>query len=246
MIARKILFAASLILLFLACKSQVKESDAQPTVEPPPVAKPGDALYAKAHPNAKALLKDEFFWDHEELTAPFGNASGAMAVSTYTKWRDTSKTASLVSFVEHTYTASRYPPFDWHETDADKIKAYVTSLMHSTMPSVQREKKQMEQLVKDETAGKQLSKEAFEDQVQVFMNTIGLSFLQAQDNWIISMCFAQFVIEGKVNKELHHITIAAIKRQMLPFCLSKFNEKYQVTRKALLQKMLNVANKMNS
>lgn len=244
MIVRKILFAASLSLLFLVGKSQVKESDAQPVVEPVPVSKPGDLLYDKAHPNAKALLKDGFFWNHDESTAPFGNRSGAMAVSTYTKWRDTSKTKSLVTFVEHTYTASQYPPFDWHETDADKVKMYVTSLMHSTMPSVQRQIKSMEQQVKDQAAGKQLSKKEFEDQVQIFMNIMGISFLQAQDNWIIGMCFAQFVIEGKVDKELHRITIAAIKRQLLPFCLSKFNENYQATRKPLLQKMLVVVNKM--
>jgi uncharacterized protein YfeS len=248
MVARKTLFAVSLSLLFLVCKSQVKVSNNQPVVEsgkPAPVGKPGDLLYDMAHPNARALLKDGFFWNRDELTAPFGNPGSALAVSTFRKWRDTSKTVSLVTFTEHTYTASRYPPFNWHETDPDKIKAYVTSLMHSTMPSVQREKKEMEQLVKDQTAGKQLSKEEFEAQVQYFMNTTGLVFIHAQDHWIISMCFAQFVTEGKVDKELHGITIAAIKRQLLPICLSKFNEKYQVTRKTLLQKMLDVVNKMN-
>lgn len=162
MTARKILFAASLSLLFLMCKSQVKESNEQPaadidTRKPAPAGKPGDLLYDKAHPNARALLKDEFFWDHEESTAPFGNPGGAIAVSTFNKWRDTSKTVKLVTFVEHTYTASQYPPFDWHETDADKVKVYVTSLTHSTMPSVQREKNQIEQMVKDQAAGKQLS-----------------------------------------------------------------------------------------
>jgi len=242
-----ILVASFVSVLFLACKDHVRSQDSQPVAERKPDAVPGktgDILFDRACPKAKALLTDSFFWSREELTSPFGWAGARETALTYVKWRDTSKTANVVTLLEHSYTANLYPPFDWHETNAHKIQAYLNSLMHSTMPQVQHSRKSNEQLVKDQ-GGEKLSREAFEAEVQKYMTVEGLGFLQAQDNAFITVCFMQFIMDGKVDAELQALTVAALKRQMLPVCLSKFNDTYKVTRKMQLQKILDAVNKMN-
>jgi len=242
-----ILAAALVSLLFLACKDKVRSQDSQPVAEVKPAATPGktgDIIYDRANPKARALLTDPFFWSRDELTSPFGCAGGGETAKFYVKWRDTSKTANAVTLLEHSYTASLFPPFNWHETDARKIRLYLTSLMHSKVPYIQHLRESDEKLVKEQ-GGEKLSKAAYEAEVQKYMDVDGLSFLQAQDNGFVTICFMQFIMDGKVDADLQALTIAAVKRQMLPICLSKFNDEYKVTRKMLLQKILDAVNKMN-
>jgi len=174
---KQTLLVISLIsILSLTFAENAKSQNGQPVVERNPDATPGkngDMLYDRACPKAKTLLTDSFFWSQDELTSPFGCAGGMQTALFYIKWRDTSKTASAVMLLEHSYTASLYPPFDWHETDAHKIQIYLNSLMHSTLHFVQNERKLNEELVKEQ-GGDKLSKSAYDAEVQKYMNVSGL------------------------------------------------------------------------
>lgn len=75
---------------------------------------------------------------------------------------------------------------------------------------------------------------------------MGGSFLLGQDNAIIGTGFAQFALEGRVDIDLKTLTITAIKRQLLPVLINRYDENDRNKRKEQLTKMLAVISKANS
>lgn len=79
----------------------------------------------KAHPNAKRLMNEHFFWSPIDETAPFGNDDGADAYADYTAWRKTHKKGHSIDFLQEEVAGWGYPAFDLRETDFDKLQPYL-------------------------------------------------------------------------------------------------------------------------
>ena len=75
---------------------------------------------------------------------------------------------------------------------------------------------------------------------------MGGLYLLGQDNAIIGIGFAQFVLEGRIDNDIKSLTIIAIKRQMLPLFINRYDDNYRDKRKQQLTKMLEVINKAAS
>jgi uncharacterized protein YfeS len=86
----------------------------------------------KAHPNAKRLMNEEFYWSSIEETAPFGSDDGADTYAGFAEWRQTRKTNNPEEFLMEQIEYWGYPSFDLHETDLEKLKPY---LMQSELGS---------------------------------------------------------------------------------------------------------------
>lgn len=81
--------------------------------------------FAKAHPNAQRLMKDEFFFSVIEETAPFGSDDGADAYAGFKDWRPMHRSESPVRFLQYQFERWEYPLFDFHETSFEKLKPYL-------------------------------------------------------------------------------------------------------------------------
>ena len=89
-----------------------KMSDYSPTIE-------------KAHPNAKRLMNEEFYWSPIEETAPFGSDDGADTYAAFAEWRVTHKTENPKVFLKEQIDYWGYPTFDLNEINLDKLKPYL-------------------------------------------------------------------------------------------------------------------------
>lgn len=69
---------------------------------------------------------------------------------------------------------------------------------------------------------------------------LGGSYLLGQDNAIIGTGFAQFALEGRVDNDIKALTITAIKRQLLPVLINRYDEGYRQIRKDQLTRMMEV------
>lgn len=80
----------------------------------------------KAHPIAKQLMNEEFYWSPIEETAPFGSDDGADTYAGFTDWRQTHKTDSPKEFLMEQIDYWGYPTFDLTETSFEKLRTYLT------------------------------------------------------------------------------------------------------------------------
>lgn len=81
--------------------------------------------FEKAHPNAKQLMNDTFFFNVIEETAPFGSDDGADAYAGFKNWRTTHKSESPVQFIHEQIEKWGYPEFDIKETSFEKLEPYL-------------------------------------------------------------------------------------------------------------------------
>src|SRR5215203_2412895 len=79
----------------------------------------------KAHPNAKRLMNEEFYWSPIEETAPFGSDDGADTYAAFKDWRPTHKTDNPKQFLMEQIDYWGYPTFDINETNLEKLKPYL-------------------------------------------------------------------------------------------------------------------------
>jgi uncharacterized protein YfeS len=79
----------------------------------------------QAHPNAKKLMNEEFFWSPIEETGPFGSDDGADTYAGFADWRETNKTADPKDFLMEQIDYWNYPTFDINETNLEKLKPYL-------------------------------------------------------------------------------------------------------------------------
>lgn len=80
---------------------------------------------ANAHPRAKALMHDDFFFDPLQETAPFGNDDGFDAAYGFKDFRETYPTTSPLVYLQALVQQFNYAPFNWNELDTDIIEAYL-------------------------------------------------------------------------------------------------------------------------
>ena len=94
-------------------QSQAKSmSDYSPTIE-------------KAHPKAKALMKDSFYFNPIDETSPFGNDDGADTYAGFKNWRLTHLNDDPTDFLFDQINEWGYPKYDIYETDIKKLTPYL-------------------------------------------------------------------------------------------------------------------------
>jgi uncharacterized protein YfeS len=79
---------------------------------------------------------------------------------------------------------------------------------------------------------------------EVMMSMEGSQII-AQDNAVIAVGFGQFVLEGKIEKDIQDLTLKAIKRELVIDLINEFQGEYRETRRSQLKKMLSVVGRMN-
>jgi uncharacterized protein YfeS len=201
-----------------------------------------------AHPNAQALMKEDFYWSPIEETGPFGNDDGWDAALGFHKWRLLNKTQSPIIYLKDLIASWHYPYFDWNEMDIVKIKEFITSRANIGEVEIQKQMQQFKEAMKNsaDTSIKDMSDAQLRQIILSSSQHIGGSFLLGQDNAIIGTGFAQFALEGKVDSDLKVLTITAIKRQLLPVLIDRYDDSYRGKRKEQLMKMLAVISKASS
>ena len=125
-------FIAFLLLTLNACgqtqdKSQKVTSNSTVDTTHKPTKSMSDysPTIDKAHPNAKRLMKEEFYWSPIEETAPFGSDDGADTYAGFADWRQTYKTDNPKEFLMEQIESWAYPTFDFNETNFEKLKPYL-------------------------------------------------------------------------------------------------------------------------
>jgi uncharacterized protein YfeS len=94
-------------------QSQVKSmSDYSPIIE-------------KAHPKAKAIMKDSFYFNPIDETSPFGNDDGADTYASFKIWRLTHLNDDPTDFLFDQINEWGYPKYDIYETDIKKLTPYL-------------------------------------------------------------------------------------------------------------------------
>jgi uncharacterized protein YfeS len=78
-----------------------------------------------AHPNAKKLMNEEFFWSPIEESAPFGNDDGADTYPAFAEWRQYNKSTKPIDFLKSQIDYWGYPSFNVYERNYDKLKPYL-------------------------------------------------------------------------------------------------------------------------
>lgn len=204
--------------------------------------------YESAHPNAKALMKEEFFWSPIEETGPFGSDDGSDAAHSFLAWRMNHLEETPMSFLKDMIASWNYPYFDYFEMDTVRISTFLRQ------PKVysDAELRQQVELLKDAaknapaTNEKQMTDEEIKNLIRESSKGLNGIFLVSQDNGIIGTGFAQFALEGRIDPDLKTLTAIAIKRQLLPILLNRYDEAIRKQRSEQLTKMLEVINQSGS
>jgi uncharacterized protein YfeS len=201
--------------------------------------------FKSAHPDAQALMKDDFYWSAIEETAPFGSDDGSDAAYGFRQWRQVNKKTSPVIYLNELIARWEYPYFNYNEMDSSKIKEYIASTAIPNEADIEQKMKMMREALKNsaDTAMRNVDDKELRDIVTRSSQQLGGAYLLGQDNAIIGTGFAQFVLEGHVDNDIKALTITAIKRQLLPVLISRYDDVYRQVRTAKLTRMLEVMNK---
>jgi uncharacterized protein YfeS len=201
--------------------------------------------FKAAHPNAKVLMTDDFYWSPIEETSPFGNDDGFDAGYGFREWRLSHKATSPVQYLEELIQSWGYAPFDFNEMDTAKILAYISAKPTMSESEIESQLVTFREILKNSPDGS--GKEMSDDQLrQVIIGSSGIGdrCLLGIDNAIVAIGFAQFVMEGEMDKDMQLLTATALKRQLLPMLISRYDVNYQEKRKTQLTKMLDVVNRI--
>ena len=202
---------------------------------------------ATAHPKARALMKEDFYWSPIEETGPFGSDDGWDAAYGFRDWRGSHKTSSPVSYLRNLIEGWNYPPFDWYEMDSTKIREYISQGSPTDDPSIQQKMLQLKEALKKsgDSSLKNMDDRKLTELVMASSKAMGSDYLLGMDNAIIGTGFAQFALEGKIDKNLQALTMVAIKRELLPLLINRYDTRYRSRRTEQLTKMLRTVKKMN-
>jgi len=204
---------------------------------------------ATAQPNARALMKEDFYWSPIDDSGPFGSDAGSDAAYGFHQWRQTNKSTSPILYLKELMSSWNFPPFAWDQLDTTAIKLYQATPVHLDETFV----KQMIEILKKENernaaatgGGKQLTDEQLRQIVLDSKTNIGVSYLNNIDEAIIGVAFAQFVMEGKIHPTLKYYAEKTLRREMLPVVTRQFGQPDQVkAHNDKTNKMLKLINKM--
>jgi uncharacterized protein YfeS len=201
-----------------------------------------------AHPSAQAVMKDDFYFSPIEETGPFGSDDGWEAAYGFREWRLSNKTASPVTYLNALIGRWQYPFFNYSEMDTIKIKEYINQKKELSEAEIQQQIKSLKEVSKNspETPNMKLDDNQLREVVLSSSKEMNGIYLVGQDNAIIGIGFSQFVLEGRIDKDIKALTITAIKRQLLPLLINRYDDNYRDKRKDQLTKMLEVVKKAAS
>jgi uncharacterized protein YfeS len=233
--------------LFFGCSNGQTKNNSTTTTQQNKTMDNFEYTFKSAHPKAQALMTDEFYWSPIEETAPFGSDDGSDAAYGFRQWRLANKTASPVSYLKETIERWQYPFFDYNEMDTTKINEYINKKANLDEATIQQQIQTLKEINKNSPdTSMKLDDAQLRDVIISSSNSMGGMYLLGQDNAIIGTGFAQFVLEGHINNDIKSMTITAIKRQLLPLLINRYDESYRDKRKQQLTKMLAVINKATS
>src|ERR1700720_3315369 len=78
-----------------------------------------------AHPNARALMKEDFFWSPIDDSGPFGSDGGSDAAYGFHKWRQSHAAVSPIVYLKDLIASWHFPVIAWDEMDTVTIKEYM-------------------------------------------------------------------------------------------------------------------------
>lgn len=197
-----------------------------------------------AHPNAQALMDEEFYWSPVAQSGPFGNDDGSDAAYAFEQWRRTNPSRSPMHFLHGLITTWEYPYFDLHELDTAKIGAYLTNKNHLDAKEIETTMNMLK--ARPDSSVSNLTDEQLRDLVIQTSASMGGEYLLGQDNAIIGTAFAQLALDGVIEEDLHRLTLIALQRELLPLLLNSHEPAYRNTRKDQLNKMRELLGKVKT
>lgn len=233
-------FPLSCILLLIFTLSAIAQSDSTKFEFSPQTA----------HPNAQALMKENFFWSPIDDAGPFGSDGGSDAAYGYYKWQKTHAGLSPLTYLKSLISSWKYPEIAWDEMDTAKIQKYMSLSYVPSQSEIDEQistLKQENEKYKTTPGGKQLSDEEIRQIATSSGKNMGTSFLIDLDDAIIGTAFAQFVLEGKIDPNLKYYAAKALQREMLPILNSLYAKpEQQQAHLEKREKLLQVVRKMPS
>ena len=140
----------------------------------------------------------------------------------------------------------QYPLFDYNEMDTTRIKKYINQKVDLDEETILQRIKLLKEInTNSGDTSMKLDDTQLRDVIISTSKSMGGFYLLDQDNAIIGIGFAQFVLEGHIDHDIRILTMTAIKRQLLPLFIDRYDADYRDTRKQQLTKMLEVVNKAN-
>jgi uncharacterized protein YfeS len=128
----KICYTLLMLLMLTACGGTQKRSkvesgnaDANTSLKQTESMSDYSPIFDRAHPTARRLMNEEFYWSPIEETAPFGSDDGADTFAGFLGWRKSHMRASPSEFLIEQISYWGYPTFDFNETNFDKLKPYL-------------------------------------------------------------------------------------------------------------------------
>lgn len=203
-----------------------------------------------AHPNAKALMNEEFFWSAIDESGPFGSDGGSDAAYGFYQWRKEHPLGSPITYLKELFTSWAYPQLAWDELDTVEIKRFISLPAHPDPATVEQTIRAIKQNQNSTPATKGQKKLTDEEIRQLILDgskNMGITYLSDEDEAIIGTAFAQIVMEGKIDPILKVHAQNTLKREMLPIMIRNFgNQGQQNLHKEKLTKMLKVVEKIHS
>lgn len=235
-------------LLFIGCSNGQTNTNSVATTQQNKTMDNFQYTLKSAHPNAQALMTDEFYFSPIEETAPFGSDDGSDAAYGFREWRLLNKTASPVTYLNDLIARWQYPFFDYNEMDTTKIKEYLNQKKELSETDIQQQINTLKEINKNSADTSSMKQDDSQLREVILSSSKGLGgmYLLGQDNAIIGIGFAQFVLEGRIDNDIKSLTITAIKRQLLHLFINRYDDNYRDKRKQQLTKMLEVVNKVAS
>lgn len=193
-----------------------------------------------AHSKAKKLMNEDFFWSPIEGAGPFGSDSGSEAAEEFNQWRKLNKTVNPVDFLRELLRGWGFPLFDWNELDPIKIDEYIQ--IKANTDNISEQVNQLKEALKNSPGSLEgdVTDESLQDTIRKSSEGMGGIYLLQIDNGIIGTGFAQFAIEGKIDNDLQYLTYTALKRQLLPILINRYDDDHKPIRIQMLTKMLHV------
>lgn len=193
-----------------------------------------------AHPKARDLLTEEFYWSFEAITGPFGSDNAYDIFYSLLEWREDNAHVSPMIFIEEYMQDIGFPELDLKETDEAALLQYTNRYPAADSDFTEEFLLQTKSIVKQkaEEEGEVFDEQRFMEIITGVKPTSGINFLEDIDNLLITTGFGQFVIEGEVDKALLELTRIAIQREFLPMLLNLYDADDQELRKEQLHNML--------
>jgi uncharacterized protein YfeS len=81
--------------------------------------------FQEAHPIARRLMDEDFYYSPIEESGPFGSDDGADTMAGFTDWRAAHPTDDPLIYLQQQLDEWGYPPFDLQEDDPIVIRDYL-------------------------------------------------------------------------------------------------------------------------